>query len=116
MFEEKVKKSNFFNIFFKIDADHLSSNVIFSNWGQKILKLSLPVLWKRFEIKSQQRKAHYLKSRRNGRQIPTGGGSRSPPPHTHTHWLGLKLQWKIKVTMNTDSYLKYFTNLPYFGT
>ena len=38
------------------------------------------MLWKRFEIKSHQRKARYLKPRRNGRPIPTGGGSRSPPP------------------------------------
>ena len=43
------------------------------------------MLWKRFEIKSHQRRAHYLKPGRNGRPIPTGG---APPPHTH--WLGLK--------------------------
>ena len=38
------------------------------------------MLWKRFEIKSHQRRACYLKPRRNGGPIPTGGGSRSPPP------------------------------------
>ena len=81
LFEKSEKKSNFFDFFFKIDADHLSSNVIFSNLCQKILKLSLPVLWKRFEIKSHQRRAHYLKPRRNGRPIPTGG-ARGAPPHT----------------------------------
>ena len=80
LFEEKVKKSNFFDFFFKIDADHLSSNVIFSNLCQKNLKLSLPVLWKRFEIKSHQRRACYLKPRRNGGPIPTGGGLEEPPP------------------------------------
>ena len=80
LYEKKLKKIKFLIFFFKIDADHLSSNVIFSNLGQKILKLSLPVLWKRFEIKSHQRRARYLKPRRNGRLIPTGGGSRSPPP------------------------------------
>ena len=85
LFEEKVKKSNFFDFFFKIDADHLSSNVIFSNLCQKILKLSLPVLWKRFEIKSHQRRACYLKPRRNGGPIPTGGGSRSPPTLTRVN-------------------------------
>ena len=80
LFQEKLKKSNFFNFFFKIDADHLSSNVIFSNLCQKILKLSLPVLWKRFEIKSHQRRAHYLNPPRNGGRLTAGGGSRSPPP------------------------------------
>ena len=43
------------------------------------------MLLKGFENKSHQRRAHYLKPRRNGRPIPTGRGSRSPPPH----WLGL---------------------------
>jgi len=63
-----------------MDADHLSSNVIFSNLCQKILKLSLPVLWKRFEIKSHQRRACYLKPGRNGGPIPTRGGLEEPPP------------------------------------
>ena len=66
-------------------------NFLYNSLCQKILKLSLPVLWKRFEIKSHQRRACYLKPRRNGGPIPTGGGSRSPPPH----WLGLNCDlWK----------------------
>ena len=36
---------------------------------QRISKLSLPVPWKGFEIKSHQVRAHYLKPLRNGRQI-----------------------------------------------
>ena len=50
LFQEKLKKSNFFIFFFKIDADLLSSNARFSNLCQKIQKLSSPVLWKRFKI------------------------------------------------------------------
>ena len=62
------------------------------------------MLWKRFEIKSHQRRAHYLKPRRNGRPIPTGGGSRSPPPH----WLGLSFFW---VSFNNKSSFRIFQNL-----
>ena len=36
LFQEKLKKSNFFIFFFKIDADLLSSNARFSNLCQKI--------------------------------------------------------------------------------
>ena len=79
------KKSFFKFFFFKINADHLSSNTCFSNLCQKILKLSSPVLWKRFEIKSHQRRAHYLNLPRNGGRLTAGGGFRSPPPV----WLGL---------------------------
>ena len=92
LFQEKLKKSNFFIFFFKIDADLLSSNARFSNLCEKIQKLSSPVLRKRFEIKSHQRKACYLKPCRNGRPIPTGGGLKEPPPH----WLGLK-SWSLAI-------------------
>ena len=45
------------------------------------------MFWKRFEIKSHQRRARYLKQRRNGGPIRTrGGGARGAPPH----WLGLR--------------------------
>ena len=88
---KKNWKNQSFSFFSKIDADLLPSNARFSNLYQKIQKLSSPVLWKRFEIKSHQRRAHYLKPRRNGRPIPTGGGSRSPPPH----WLGLSYEVKL---------------------
>ena len=87
LFEEQLKKSNFFNFLVKIIAsDHLFLNVCFSNLCQKILKLSSPVLWKGFEIKSHQRRAHYLNSLRNGGRLAARGGSRSPLPV----WLGLK--------------------------
>ena len=36
------------------------------------------MLWKRFEIKSHQRRAHYLNPPRNGRQLAAGGLSRRP--------------------------------------
>ena len=45
------------------------------------------MFWKRFENKSHQRRAHYLKPRRNGGPMPTGGGGGGglkEPPHTHT--------------------------------
>ena len=79
------KKSHFYFFFVKIFADLMSSIANFSNLCKEIKKLSCSVLWKRFEIKSHQRRAHYLKPCRNDRPIPTRGGSRSPPPH----WLGL---------------------------
>ena len=53
---------------------------IFQIFEKKISKLSCSIFWKGFENKSHQRRAHYLKPRRNGGPIPTGGGSRSPPP------------------------------------
>ena len=84
---KKIRKNQIFWIFFfKIDTDQLSSIAIFSNLWQGITKLSCSMFWKGFEDKSHQRRAHYLKPRRNGGPIPTGGGSRSPPPH----WLGLR--------------------------
>ena len=60
LFENFLKKSNFSDFFFKTDADHLSSFANFSKLCQKISKLSLSVLWRGFEIKSQQRRTHYL--------------------------------------------------------
>ena len=86
LFEKIWKKSNFSDFFFKTDADHLSSFANFSNLYQKISKLSLSVLWKGFEIKSHQRRTHYLKRPRNGGRIPAWGGGGHPPPPL----LGLK--------------------------
>ena len=60
LFEKKLKKSNFSDFFVKIDADHLSSLADFSNLCQKNSKLSLPVLWQGFEVKSHQRRTFYL--------------------------------------------------------
>ena len=45
------------------------------------------MLWKGFEDKSHQRRAHYLKPRGNGRPIPTGAARGAPLPH----WLGLSI-------------------------
>ena len=59
----------FFDFFVKIYADHLFLFPYFSNMYHRISKLSLPVPWKGFEIKSHQVRAHYLKPLRNGRQI-----------------------------------------------
>ena len=78
--EEKLKKQILFIFFFKIDAVHLSSNGGFSNLCQKILKPNLPVLWKGFEIKSHQRRAHCLNPPRNGGRLAAGGGFPEPPP------------------------------------
>ena len=44
------------------------------------------MLWKGIEIKSHQRRAHYLKPPKNGGQITTGGGVSRHPPGT----IGLK--------------------------
>ena len=67
LFEEKLKKIKLFQYTVKINADHLYSIAGFSNMCQKILKLSWPLLLKDFEIKSHQRRAHYLYLARNGR-------------------------------------------------
>ena len=91
-FKKNWKNQIFSFFFFKMDADLLSSNGRFSNLCQKILKLSSPVLWKGFEVKSHQRRAHYLNPLRNGGRLTTRGGSRSPPPPV---WLGLS-QWHQK--------------------
>ena len=42
-----------------------------------MLKLSLHVLWKGFEVKSHQTRAHYLN--RNGGQLAAGGGAPEVP-------------------------------------
>ena len=42
--------------------------------------MSLFVFWKGFEIKSHQRRTHYLKRPRNGGCIPAWGGGGHPPP------------------------------------
>ena len=60
LFEKNLKKSNFSNFFFKTDADHFSLSAYFSNLCQEISKLSSSVLWRSFEIKTHQRRTHYL--------------------------------------------------------
>ena len=69
-----MKKIKFFQFFVKIDADHLTSTTSFSNLCPNILKLSWLVLWKGFEIKSNQRRSHYLYPHRNGRRWAARGG------------------------------------------
>ena len=71
-----IEKIIFSNVFVKIDADHLSLFAHFSNLCQKTSKLSLSVLWKGFEIKSHQRRAHFLYPFRNGRQLAARGAPR----------------------------------------
>ena len=60
LFEKFLKKSNFSDFFFKTNADHLSSSAYFSNLCKKNSKLSSSVLWRCFEIKTHQRRTHYL--------------------------------------------------------
>ena len=93
-----------------MDADHLSSNVRFSYLWQKILKLSSPVLWKVFEIKSHQRRAHYLNPLRNGEQLAARGGWLPEPPPSLIRvkqisilkiQKGIKI-WAKKVICNSD--------------
>ena len=38
------------------------------------------MLWKRFEFKSHQRRAHYLNPPRNGGWLTAGGGAPGAPP------------------------------------
>ena len=64
----------------------LSDFQTFLKFVPKNLELSSPVLWKGFEIKSHQRRAHYLNSLRNCRWLAVRGGSWSPLPV----WLGLR--------------------------
>ena len=73
-FKKNWKNQIFSFFFFKIDADLLSSNMCLSNLCQKIQKLSLPLLWKIFEIKSLQRRAHYLNQRLNSMWTSEGPG------------------------------------------
>ena len=60
------------------------------------------MLWKRFEIKSHQRRACYLKPHRNGRPIPTGGARGAPPTLTRVKyfifckWAPFKMQKMIE--------------------
>ena len=62
-----MKKSHFFDFFFSIDNDQLSLIANFSNFWQKISKLSCSML-----CKGHQRRASYLKLCRNGGPLPTG--------------------------------------------
>ena len=64
---EKLK-NQIFLIFKKIDTNHLSSSAYFINLYQKISKLSSPVLWKGFEIKSYQRRT-FLKYQKKMLQL-----------------------------------------------
>ena len=77
---KKMQKNQIFKK--KISKIYLTSCLrlqIFQICEKKFQKLSCSIFWKGFENKSHQRRAHYLKPRRNGEPIPTGGGSRSPP-------------------------------------
>ena len=83
---KKNWKNHFLNFFFsKSTLTSCLQTHVSQICAKKFKKLSLPVLWKRFEIKSHQRRAHYLNPPRNGGRLTAGGGSRSPPPV----WLGL---------------------------
>ena len=69
LFEKNLKKSNFSDFFVKTDADHLSLFAYFSNLCQNFSKLSLSVLWRGFEFKSQQRRNYYLQRPRNSGRL-----------------------------------------------
>ena len=77
---KKCKKIKFLKNFFQNFFWPVVFDWKFFKFVKKISKLSCSIFWKGFENKSHQRRAHYLKPRRNGGPIPTGGGSRSPPP------------------------------------
>ena len=79
LFQEKLKKSFFKFFFSKSTLTSCLQTHVSQICAKKFKKLSLPVLWKRFEIKSHQRRAHYLNPPRNGGRLTAGGGSRSPP-------------------------------------
>ena len=74
------KKSNYSDFFIKISANHLSLSAYFSILCQEISKLSSSVLWRGFEIKSQQKRTHYLKCLRNGGQLPAKDVDATPLP------------------------------------
>jgi len=76
---KKFEKMKFFWFFFQNRCWPLVSFANFSKLCQKISKLSLSVLWRGFEIKSQQRRTHYLKWPKNGGQSPVWGGGSNPP-------------------------------------
>ena len=70
LFVKNLNKSDFSDFFVKTYSGHLSSFAYFSNLCQNFSKLSLSVLFKGFEIKSQGRRTHYLERPRNGGRIP----------------------------------------------
>ena len=77
LIEEKFKKSDYFLFFCQNQCWPPPSIAHFSNLCQKILKLSSPVLWKGFEIKIHQRRAHYINPPRYGEWLAARG--REPP-------------------------------------
>ena len=82
---EKSKKFNFFQFFFRNLYWPVAFDWKFFKFVVKIFKTEWLYLLERFENKSHQRRAQYLKPRRNGGPIPTGGAWGAPLPH----WLGL---------------------------
>ena len=104
---KKNWKNHFLNFFFsKSTLTSCLQTHVSQICAKKFKKLSLPVLWKRFEIKSHQRRAHYLNPPRNGGRLTAGGGSRSPPPV----WLGLMGNIEFCPKQNLLSKLSFLWN------
>ena len=59
-FSKKIEKIKFFRFFFQNRCWPLFSSAQFSNLCQKTSKLSSSVLWRVFEIKTHQRRTHYV--------------------------------------------------------
>ena len=82
LFEKNKKKSNFFDFFFQNGYWLVVFDCKFFKFLVRNFKTELLYALKGYENKSHQRRAHYLKPRRNGRPIPTGGALGAPPPLT----------------------------------
>ena len=83
---------------------------------QKISKLSLSVLGRGFEIKSHQRRPHYLNSLRNGRQLAARGGLPEPPPSL-IRFKNMKISILLhKLAFSTSRVETPHKSCPFLGT
>ena len=75
----KFKKIHFSDFCLKNEADQVSSRADFSKSYQQISKMALPGAGRSFNLKSHQRRTHYLHPIQNGSQSPEHGAIVPPP-------------------------------------
>ena len=76
----KFKKIHFSDFCLKNEADQVSSRADFSKSYQQISKMALPGAGRSFNLKSHQRRTHYLHPIQNGSRSPEHGAIVPPPP------------------------------------
>ena len=77
---ENGEKIHFSNFCLKNEADQVSLRADFSKLYQQISKMALPGAGRSFNLKSHQRRTHYLHPIQNGSQSPEHGAIVAPPP------------------------------------